>query len=126
MANVQTVLKTDEREYQLEEKSTLERNHMVGLYVTEPGTVLESGKTQATGSVFNSAHLTLRVGTDEIVRRLYLHQILAANRQGRPYPVSLPTSINLRESDLKVMDDGNIVANTVLEFQAVYVKKARR
>jgi hypothetical protein len=126
MTNVQVLLALNQREYQLEERSTLERNHMVGLYVTKPGTVLESGKTQAAGSVLDSAHLTLRVGTTDVVRRLYLHQIRAANDQGRPYLVSLPDAINLRESTLEVMDDANIVANTVIEFQAAYVRKIRR
>jgi hypothetical protein len=125
-ANVQVALTPDQRDYQLEERSTLEQNHMVGLYVTLPGTLLESGKTQASGSVFNSAHLTFRVGTTDIVRRLYLHQILAANESGCPFEVSLPNAINLRESTLEVMDEGNIAANTVIEFQAVYVKKGRR
>lgn len=126
LANVLTSLVADQREYQLEERSTLEKNHMVGLYVTKPGTVLESGKTQATGSAFQSAHLTFRVGTTDIMKRVYLHQIQAANDNGRPYLVSLPEAVNLRESVLQVMDDSNIAANTVIEFQAVYVKTARR
>jgi len=126
MANVQTALVTDQREYQLEERSTLEKNHMVGLYVTKAGTVLESGKTQASGAVLQSAHLTFRVGTTDIMQRVYLHHIQAANDNGRPYIVSLPEAVNLRESKLEVMDDANIGANTVIEFQAVYVKQARR
>lgn len=125
-ANIQVSLVPNQREYQLEERSTLENNHMVGLFVTLPGTVVETGKTQAAGAVFNSAHLTFRVGTTDITRRLYLHQILAANESGCPFEISLPDAINLRESTLHVMDDGNIAANTVIEFQAVYLKKGRR
>lgn len=125
-ANVQVPLVTDEREYQLEERSVLEKNDMIGLYVTKPGTVVETGKTQANGSVFDSAALTLRIGTTDIMRRVYLHQILAANEAGCPFEVSLPGPINLRESVLEVRDDANIVANTVIEFQVVYVKKGRR
>jgi hypothetical protein len=125
-ANVQVALVADQREYQLEERSTLEQNHMVGLYVTKPGTKLESGKTQATGAAFDSAHLTFRVGTTDIMRRVYFHQILAANESGCPFEISLPDAINLRESSLDVMAEGDIIANTVIEFQAVYVKKARR
>lgn len=124
-ANVQVSLVANQRDYQLEERSTLENNHMVGLYVTKPGTKLESGKTQATGPVFDSAHLTFRVGTTDIMRRLYLHQILAANEAGCPFEISLPEAVNLRESTLQVMDEVTIAANTVIEFQAVYVKKAR-
>ncbi|MFT6001232.1 MAG: hypothetical protein ACI81P_003701 [Neolewinella sp.] len=125
-ANVQVALVTDQREYQLEERSTLENNHMIGLYVTKPGTKLESGKTQASGSVFDSVHLTFRVGTTDIMRRVYLHQVQAANESGCPFEISLPEAINLRESKLEVMDEGNIAANTAIEFQAVYVKKLRR
>lgn len=125
-ANIQVALKSDQREYQLEERSTLEKNFMVGLYVTEPGTVLESGKTQAAGSAFKSAHLTFRVGTTDISRRLYLQQILNANQNGFPFLVSFPEAVNLRESILEVMDDANIAANTVIEFQAVYVKAKSR
>lgn len=125
-ANVQVALQADEREYQLEERSVLERNHMIGLYVTKPGTVVETGKTQASGAVFDSASITLRIGTTEIMRRIYFHHILAANEAGCPYEVSLPDSVNLRESVLEIRDDGNIQANTVLEFQVVYVKKTRR
>lgn len=125
-ANVQVALVPDQREYQLEERSTLEQNHMVGLYVTKPGTKLESGKTQADGDVFDSAHLTFRVGTTDIMRRVYLRQILNANEAGCPFEVSLPDAINLRESILQVMDEGNIAAGTVVEFQAVYLKNARR
>lgn len=125
-ANVQVKLETDEREYQLEERSVLEKNAMLALYVTDPGTVVETGKTQADGSVFKSACLVLRSGTTEVVARLYLQHILYANQRGLPFEISLPSAVNLRESVLEVRDEGAITDNKVIEFQVYYARRARR
>lgn len=114
------------REYQLEERSTIENNQIVGLWVTKPTTVIEGNKTIATGSVFDSAFLTLRVGTSDVMRKVYLHQILAVNNAGKPYEVSIPGRINLVESMLTVLDDENIQANTAIEFQVDFVVESTK
>lgn len=119
--NIVVPLTENVREYQLEERATIENNFLVGIWVTKPGTVIEGGKTTASGAVLDSAFLTLRVGTSDVMRKVYLHQILAVNEAGFPYEVSIPGRVNLVESYLSVTNDASIVADTAIEFQVDFV-----
>ncbi|MEM6397780.1 MAG: hypothetical protein AAF741_15635 [Bacteroidota bacterium] len=119
-------LEANQREYKLEEKTTLENNYLVGLWVTKPDTVVESGRQIAADAVFDSAYINLRTGTNEVIRKLYLRQILDVNQSGCPYEISIADKINLVESEVKVMNDSNIAADTVLEIQFDYVVSRRR
>lgn len=123
--NISVPITANVREYQLEEKSRLERNILVGLWVTPAGTEVSETDTQAAGSIFNSAALTIRSDELAVNEKIYLSQIYLANQQGRPYYISLPTSINLSESKLEVFDNSGIASDTVIEFQAEYVKVAK-
>lgn len=111
-----------QRNYQLEENSPLERNIMVGLWVTEQGVKTGDNTTQVVTAIFNSCALTIRVQESDVVKKIYAHQIKAANDFGRPFYVYLPGRINLSESSLEIFNNAGILANDVFEFQADYVK----
>lgn len=112
----------DQREYNPEEKSTVERNIAVGLWVADPGSQVTEAYTQAAAAVFNSAWLNLRVAETDVVRKVYFHQIKKCNDQGRPFYLHLPAGINLSESQIEVANNSAIAADTVLEFQVDYLK----
>lgn len=114
-------LEADKRDYEIEEKTTLERNILVGVWVVPPGTVIGTNLTVPAAAVFNSAFLNLRVGSTDVVERLYLQHVLAKNLQGEPYELSIPQKINLTESSLQVMNEAAIEANTALEIQFDFV-----
>lgn len=120
--NITVPITANVREYQFEEKSRLEKNVLVGLWVTPAGSKTGENTTQAASTIFNSATITLRSDDASVNEKIYLSQIYLANSQGRPFYISLPTSINLSESTLEVFDNSGIAANTVVEIQADYVK----
>lgn len=122
--NITVPVTAGQREYQLEENSPLERNILVGLWVTEQGVKTGDNTTQVVTAIFNSAALTIRVQESDVVKKVYAHQIKAANDQGLPFYVFLPGRINLSESKLEIFNNAGILANDVFEFQAEYVKYA--
>lgn len=121
-ANISVNLEANKPDYNLEENSPVERNTVVGLWVTEPGAKTSQSKTQAAGAIFNSAVLIVRVEESDVIKKLYFHQVKKANDQGHPFYLSLPGNINLSESKVEVYDNSGIAADTVLEFQVNYVK----
>lgn len=121
--NIIIPIRANVYENKLEERSSVERNHVVGLYVTPAGIKLRNGVTIAASGIFNSCFLQIRQGTDTILDRIYLSQILAANAQGLPFEVSLKGPINLSDSKLVVQDAPNVQSNTAIEIQVEYVKK---
>ncbi|MEL6356233.1 MAG: hypothetical protein AAFQ37_04790 [Bacteroidota bacterium] len=124
--NVIVPLILNQREYKLEERSTIENNFLVGIWVTKPATTIQTNLLQASAKPFESAALTLRVDTHDVVRKLYLQQIYQCNLEGKPYHVSIPGKINLVESILEIFSEGDIVANSALELQFDYVKEHPR
>lgn len=120
--NITVPVTANQREYNLEENSPLERNILVGLWVTEQGVKTGDNTTQVVTAIFNSCALTLRVQESDVVKKIYAHQIKAANDQGNPFYVYLPGRINLSESKLEIYNNAGILANDVFEFQAEYVK----
>lgn len=116
-------LATNVQEFKLEEKSNIENHIIAGLWVTNPGTKLRLGKTVAATAIFDTAYLTLRVNSEVVMDELYLHQILAANLRGDPFPVSLSGPITMSRSTLTVQDPANIVADTAIQIQVDYLKK---
>lgn len=121
--NIIVPLKSPVQDYRLEERSTVEGHHAVGLYVTPPGIKLRDGSTVAAEAIFDTAYLVLRNGSDEVVTHLYLSQILAANEAGCPFEISMPGRITMSDSNMVVQDGANIQANTVLEIQIEYVRQ---
>jgi hypothetical protein len=111
------------KDYRLEERSTVEGHHAVGLWVTPPGIKLRDGSTVAAAANFNTAYITLRNGTDEVVTHLYLSQILACNEAGEAFEISLPGKITMSDSTLVVQDPTGILDNIVLELQIEYVRQ---
>ncbi|MEO0733390.1 MAG: hypothetical protein AAFZ52_11185 [Bacteroidota bacterium] len=125
-ANIIVGLEAAIQTYQLKERTRLERNHAVGLWVPEPATLVLPGRTQLAEALFKTATLTLQIDQTEVREKIYFWHVLLANRNGLPYELSLPGVINLSESEINVMDNANIPADTVLEFQVDFVKKPRR
>jgi hypothetical protein len=121
--NIIVPIKSPVQDYRLENQSTVEGHHAVGLYVTPPGIKLRDGSTTAAKAVFDTAYIVLRNGTDQVVTNLYLSQILAANEAGCPFEISLPGPITMSDSNMVVQDGANIVDGTVLEIQIEYVRK---
>lgn len=121
-ANIQVPVSAGQRLYKLEEKSTVEQHYMVGLWVTEPGAQTGESTTQLDAARLNSAYLILRVAETDILKKVPLSHIKAANDQGHPYYVSLNGLINLSESTLVLDNNAAIVANTVVEIQVDYPK----
>lgn len=122
-ANISIPITTGTREYPLEERSSVERNFLVGFWVTAAGAKTGELTTQAAGTIFNGVALNLRV-EQTVIAKIYAHQIQKANDQGRPYYVHLPGRVNLSETTIEVNDNAGIAANTVFEFQAEYAQKA--
>ena len=124
-ANIITPLVTDSNEYQLEEKSRLERNQMVGLWATKPGALVKGNLRQLNTPVWESAYLTIVVEQTQVLEKIPFEHIRKANENGLPYMISLPGRVNLSESKITVADSANIPANVVIEFQADFVKTRR-
>lgn len=121
--NIIVPLKANVKDYRLEERSTVEGHHAVGLYVTPPAIQLRDGSTTAAKAIFDTAYITLRNGSDEVVTHLYLSQILAANEAGCPFELSLPGKITMSDSAMVVQNGAGIQNNTVLEIQIEYVRQ---
>ncbi len=115
-------LKPDVFEQKLEERSSVERNHVVGLFVTKPGTKLQNNRTVAATDIFDTCYLNLFQGTTLVLSHIYLYQILEFNEQGKPYEISLPDTINLADSKLVIQNSASVVDNTAIEFQIEYLK----
>lgn len=123
--NISIALKAGQTEYSIEEKSPIERNYLVGLWITPVGAKTGASTTQVTQAILDSIVLIFRVDDSDVYRKLPLGQVLKCNDNGRPFYVSLPGRVNLSESMIKVFDNAAIVAGTVLEFQVDYAKKSK-
>ena len=121
-SNIIVEIQANKDDYKLEENSPVERQFAAGLRVTEPGAIVSQTKTNAAGDIHNSAYFILRVDTDVVIGKLYLHQILRDNNNGRPFYLLLPGRINLSESSLIIPKNDTIAADTVIEFQVEYAK----
>jgi len=122
-ANVMVPLTANVQDYQVEENSPIERNYLVGLWVTDPAVSVSGGNSVAASTIFNSIALTFRVEESDVVRKVYAHQIKKANDNGKPYYLFLPGRINLSETTIECFNNSSIPASTVFEFQAEYAKK---
>lgn len=111
------------KDYRLEERSTVEGHYAVGLWVTPPGIKLRDGSTVAAAANYNTAYITLRHGTDEVVTHLYLSQILACNEAGEPFEISLPGPVTMSDSTLVLQDPTGVADDTVFELQIEYVRQ---
>jgi len=124
-ANVSVDLVANQQEYQIEERSPIERNFMVGLWVTKQGVATGINTTQAATAILDSIAITIRVEESDVVRKIYVHQIQAANDFGKPFYVTLPGPVNLSESKVECFNNSGIGANTVFEFQIDYLKPVK-
>lgn len=125
---IYVALTTNQQDYELEEKSSVERNIAVGLWVDEPASTAQkvtSSGTIADADVFNSAQLTLRRDDQEVLKRIPLRQIQKANDQGHPYWIEIGESINLSESFIEVFNSAGISAGEILVIRVDYLKRAR-
>ncbi len=123
-ADIIVDLSTGKSDYALREKSNVERNNLVGLWVNAPqATPQPATETQTIVSrpVFNAAYLTLRVETNEVIERIPLRRIEECNLQGKPYYVSIGEKVNLSESKIYIANSASITANEVIELTADYV-----
>lgn len=112
-------------DYFLEEKSSVERNYAVGLWVVDPEDTpqkITTTKTVAAAAVWNSAHLQLRKDQEIMVDKLYLRDIKKANDNGHPYYLNLGDKINLSESKLVVNNSSAISPDEAVEIKVDYVK----
>lgn len=125
LENIIVKLKPDERVNKIEENTTVEGEQAVGLYVTDPGILVETGVTVVPQNIFNTIYLVLRIGSTVIIDRLYLSTIKKWNDQGKAYPLVLPDKIQFSRSTVEVIDHGNVVAGQVVQFQVAYLSKAR-
>lgn len=116
-ANIKIILAAGTSTYQIEQKSKVERAYMVGIWATLPGAQVDATRTNAAGSIFNSAYLVLMVRSDEQSEKIPFEQIRLANAQGKPYYLNMKDAVNLSESSVEIPDNSGIAANTVLEFQ---------
>lgn len=119
-------LTADVAQYDIEEKSNVERNLLVGLWVYPAGRKIDQTYSSPTAAVLESAQLRLRHQTTDIYSNIPLEHVLRCNEQGRPYYVSLPGSVNLSDSSLYVADSGSIGANTAIRLQADFIKPTVR
>lgn len=111
--------------YNFEEKSSLERHFVVGVWVVDPESTAQKvtqSKTATAAAVFNSAYIELKEDQDTVYARLPLRDIKKANDQGHPYYLHLGERINLSESKLYVNNSGSIGSNEVIAFNFDYVK----
>ena len=120
--NISIALTANQQEYNVEENSPVERNSMVGLWVTEPGSKTSSTYTQAAGDIFNGLVIELQHQQTAVLKKIPAAQIKQANDQGRPFYVFLPGPVNLSESKVSAYKNDTIAANTVFEFQVEYCK----
>ncbi len=123
--NISIPLIQDQQEYKIEENSPVERNLMVGIWVTEAGAKTSATYTQASGDIFNGLVIELQNQQNVILKKIPATQIKQANDQGRPFYVFLPGPVNLSESTVHAYKNDTIAANTVFEFQVEYVKTGR-
>jgi len=121
-ANIQVPVSAGQRLYKLEEKSTVENNFIVALWLTEPGAKVGENATQLDATRLNSAALVLQVDQTVVLKKIPLSHIKACNDQGYPYYVSLSGPVNLSESTLELNDNAGIVDDTVVEIQIDYPK----
>lgn len=125
LENIILKLKENERVNKIEENTTVEGEHAVGLYVTDPAVQVEPGATVAPLAIFNSAFLVLRIGSTVIIDRLYLSTIKKWNDQGKAYPLNLPDKIDFSRSTIEVIENAAVADGQVLQFQVEYLTKRR-
>ncbi len=110
--------------YGLKEKSPVERNNLVGLWVNAPKAKPQYAtetKSIVNRDAFDSMYLTLRVDTNEIISKIPLHRIEDVNKQGYPYYVQIGARVNLSESSIDCAKPGAIGEKEVVELTADYV-----
>lgn len=125
-ANVTVPVAAGQRLYKLEENSSIERNYIVGLWLTEPGANTGESTIQLDATRLNSAALILRVEETDVAKKIPLSHIKACNDQGTPYYVSLNGRINFSESTLVLNNNAGIAVGTVVEIQIDYPKLRRK
>lgn len=121
--NIILKLRPDERVNKIEENTTVEGEHAVGIYVTPPGIQVEPNAVVVPEAIFNTAFLRLRNGSTIVIDRLYLSTILKWNDQGRAYPLNLPDKISFSRSTVEIIDHEDIVEGQVVQFQVDYLTR---
>ena len=121
--NIILKLRADERINKIEENTTVEGEQAIGLYVTAPGIQVEPNATVVSEAVFNTAFLRLRIGSTVVIDRLYLSTIKKWNDQGKAYPLNLPDKIDFSRSTVEVIDNENVQAGEVIQFQVDYLMR---
>lgn len=107
-------------------------NQVLGIWVNAPLPVGNNTRVAvtpsqqiATRAVFDGCSLTLKDGTDEMMKEFPLRIIEMVNVQGRPLPINTE-KLNLTESVLNVpaaATDGAVAEGDVIEIIFEYVKK---
>lgn len=119
-------LDATQNEFGLESKSAIEDQFVVGIWVVPPTSGGAATKGQTSGNttsqaVFNTAYLSIQEGQTEIIRRVSLLHILAANNFGQPYLVNI-AEIQMSQSKLLIFNPAGIAANDHITFTFDFLK----
>lgn len=119
-------LDSTQNEFGLESKSAIEDQFVVGIWVVPPTSGGAATKGQTSGNttsqaVFNSAYLSIQEGQTEIIRRVSLLAILAANNFGQPYLVNI-AEIQMSQSKLLIFNPAGIATNDHITFTFDFLK----
>ncbi len=128
--NIPIPLAAGKSEYQLEEKSQLEKNYVIGLAVNSPSntaTARASNTAQLPAlSIIESAKITIRTGDTVVVDNLPIADVLKSNANGYWYDLHISDRVTLSESKVYISNDAAIQANDQLELTFLYVKPKKR
>lgn len=120
-------LKPNQIEYNLEENTLLEKNHVVGLYVQDPstgGTKTKYGVNMdmADEAVFNTARISFREDSQtEVIKDFPLSIIRKANNNGHPYRLRLG-QVYGSKTVITVPGDSAAAATDVIVILMEYIK----
>jgi len=118
---VSVPLQANQTELRLEEKSVVNGQRLVGIWVhTGDGNKDPYGKTIAAENMTRSMYLSILEDTTTIARHIPLTNIENCNLAGTPYFIDT-RRVNLSQSTLKIGDMTSFVADTVVVFQFDYL-----
>ncbi|MEM6379061.1 MAG: hypothetical protein AAF705_12670 [Bacteroidota bacterium] len=124
-ASIIIPLKANQSEYNIEERSSVENNHVVGIYVTAPEATpqkISLSKTLPAAEIWNSIVLELRKDQEVVLERIPFTDIKKANDNGKPYYVQLGGKVNLSESKVLAFKNDTIVDGTAVDIRFDFVK----
>ncbi|MEO1413414.1 MAG: hypothetical protein AAFW73_26280 [Bacteroidota bacterium] len=119
----------NQNEFKLEEKSAIEHERILGVWVASPGGTGINGSSMISQAVFDAAYISLREDETIVAKNIPLRRIKQCNDNGLPFFVDM-NKVDMVESSIKIGGINDIadadLSDRVIQFTFDFIKLSKR